>query len=73
MFIIELAYKVPLTEIDAQMFHVSAGKRLKPGAWPAVGTASERTAPKTAASGNRAGDDFTFPASRLARRCLTNP
>jgi len=26
--------RLPLTEIDAQMFHVSAGKRLKPGAWP---------------------------------------
>src|SRR6266498_5139635 len=26
--------KLPLSEIDAQMFHVSAGKRLKPAAWP---------------------------------------
>jgi peptidoglycan/xylan/chitin deacetylase (PgdA/CDA1 family) len=26
--------KLPLSQIDAQMFHVSAGKRLKPPAWP---------------------------------------
>src|SRR5712692_6520086 len=26
--------KLPLTQIDAQMFHVSAGKRLNPAAWP---------------------------------------
>ena len=26
--------KLPLNEIEAQMFHVSAGKRLKPKAWP---------------------------------------
>ena len=26
--------KLPLSQIDAQMFHVSAGKRLKPAAWP---------------------------------------
>jgi peptidoglycan/xylan/chitin deacetylase (PgdA/CDA1 family) len=26
--------RLPLSEIDAQMFHVSAGKRLKPTAWP---------------------------------------
>ena len=26
--------KLPLSQIDAQMFHVSAGKRLKPKSWP---------------------------------------
>ena len=26
--------KLPLAQIDAQMFHVSAGKRLKPASWP---------------------------------------
>ena len=26
--------KLPLAQVDAQMFHVSAGKRLKPAAWP---------------------------------------
>jgi peptidoglycan-N-acetylglucosamine deacetylase len=26
--------KLPLSQIEAQMFHVSAGKRLKPAAWP---------------------------------------
>src|SRR6185503_2149647 len=26
--------KLPMTQIDAQMFHVSAGKRLKPAHWP---------------------------------------
>src|SRR4029453_4161088 len=26
--------KLPLDQVDAQMFHVSAGKRLKPAAWP---------------------------------------
>ena len=26
--------RLPLTQIEAQMFHVSAGKRLKPAAWP---------------------------------------
>jgi peptidoglycan/xylan/chitin deacetylase (PgdA/CDA1 family) len=26
--------KLPLSQIDAQMFHVSAGKRLKPAQWP---------------------------------------
>ena len=26
--------KLPLSQIEAQMFHVSAGKRLKPEAWP---------------------------------------
>ena len=26
--------KLPLNQIEAQMFHVSAGKRLKPKSWP---------------------------------------
>ena len=26
--------KLPLSQLEAQMFHVSAGKRLKPAAWP---------------------------------------
>src|ERR1700756_5407464 len=26
--------RLPLTQIEAQMFHVSAGKRLKPESWP---------------------------------------
>ena len=26
--------KLPLDQVSAQMFHVSAGKRLKPAAWP---------------------------------------
>ena len=26
--------KLPLAQIEAQMFHASAGKRLKPAAWP---------------------------------------
>src|SRR6185369_9236755 len=26
--------KLPLAQLDAQMFHVSAGKRLKPASWP---------------------------------------
>ena len=26
--------KLPLDQIRAQMFHVSAGRRLKPAAWP---------------------------------------
>ena len=26
--------KLPLSQIEAQMFHVSAGKRLKPASWP---------------------------------------
>src|SRR5881296_4321462 len=26
--------RLPLSQIEAQMFHVSAGKRLKPASWP---------------------------------------
>src|SRR5207344_128378 len=26
--------RLPLAQLEAQMFHVSAGKRLKPAAWP---------------------------------------
>ena len=26
--------RLPMPQIEAQMFHVSAGKRLKPAAWP---------------------------------------
>ena len=26
--------KLPLSQLEAQMFHVSAGTRLKPAAWP---------------------------------------
>ena len=26
--------KLSLSQLEAQMFHVSAGKRLKPAAWP---------------------------------------
>src|SRR5262245_66408777 len=26
--------KLPLAQVEAQMFHVSAGKRLKPASWP---------------------------------------
>jgi len=26
--------RLPLAQLDAQMFHVSAGKRLKPKTWP---------------------------------------
>src|SRR4029078_7529061 len=28
------ATKLPLSQLEAQMFHVSAGKRLKPAVWP---------------------------------------
>ena len=26
--------KLPLSQLEAQMFHVSAGRRLKPAVWP---------------------------------------
>src|ERR1700745_2120136 len=50
--------RLPLSQIDAQMFHVSAGRRLKPASWPngarvAVGLRSDAdNAPADLATGN---------------------
>ena len=71
--------RLPLPQIDAQMFHVSAGKRLKPTAWPngarvAVGLSFDvDNATADLATGNLISESISRGEYRRGRRPAAHP